>query len=406
MALYRATAEFVTTRTPRVHGSSYNSCRAMRIAILLTLLVALTLPACALERVTVAQLEQKLAAQQPPSGDKPLQALRDSQMAEMLGNLALTERLSYARLDGINQKLQPGLHSKQALQLMADRSAFLDPPADELPKLTPPDAETQKRLVTAVGSNVLKNLKRLPNFFATRTTVHYSGVTADMNQNPLLMRVGLFGEGTSAREITFRDGEEVVDPMKGKPTDEGLEVGLESWGEFGPEPVMILMDANRGTIDFHHWENAPTGVVAVFHYSVLRLGSHYDVHYKCPTSEPFHDNPPYHGSFSIDPATGALMRITLETESRADDPITHIGSIIEFSPMVIGERSYNCPVRSLTTMVEEASACAARHHNPKLAQPILMINEASFTDYHRLGSTARIVINGVDTPAPTDEKQK
>jgi hypothetical protein len=314
--------------------------------------------------------------------------------------------LSYARLDGINQKLQPGLHSKQALQLMADRSAFLDPPADELPKLTPPDAETQKRLVTAVGSNVLKNLKRLPNFFATRTTVHYSGVTADMNQNPLLMRVGLFGEGTSAREITFRDGEEVVDPMKGKPTDEGLEVGLESWGEFGPEPVMILMDANRGTIDFHHWENAPTGVVAVFHYSVPRLGSHYDVHYKCPTSEPFHDNPPYHGSFSIDPATGALMRITLETESRADDPITHIGSIIEFSPMVIGERSYNCPVRSLTTMVEEASACAARHHNPKLAQPILMINEASFTDYHRLGSTARIVINGVDTPAPTDEKQK
>jgi hypothetical protein len=35
-----------------------------------------------------------------------------------------------------------------------------------------------------------------------------------------------------------------------------------------------------------------------------------------------------------------------------------------------------------------------------------MVNERRFTDYHRLGSTARIVGNGADTPAATDEKQK
>ena len=259
-------------------------------------------------------------------------------------------------------------------------------------------------MITMAGAHVLHNLRRLPNFFATRTTVHYAGVPADMNKNPLMMRVGIFREGTSTREITFRNGDEMTDPMKEKPAEPALESGLESWGEFGPQPVMILADVTQSTASFHHWEKTPTGLVAVFRYSVPRLGSHYDVNYKCPTNEPFHDNPAYHGSFSIDPATGALMRITLETESQPNDPISHIASIIEYSPMVIGERSYICPVRSLATMVEESNACSARHHNPKLAQPILMVNETSFTDYHRLGSTSHIF--GADTPAPPKENEK
>jgi hypothetical protein len=273
--------------------------------------------------------------------------------------------------------------------------------------LAPPDAETQKRLIGTAGSNVLKNLKSLPNFFATRITVRYSGVPADLNRNPLAMRVGMFSGGETGQEITFRDGEEVVDPMKPKPADEQIDAGLESWGEFGSEPIVILTDTAQSAVEFHHWENMPTGVVAVFHYSVPRVGSHYDVGYRCLTNEPFHDNPAYHGSLSIDPATGALMRVTLETESRPGDPISHIGSVIEYSPMVIGERSYICPVRSLATMVEEVSACSSRHlHNPQLAQPILMVNERRFTDYHRLGSTVRILGNGADTPAAEDEKQK
>jgi hypothetical protein len=56
-------------------------------------------------------------------------------------------------------------------------------------------------------------------------------------------------------------------------------------------------------------------------------------------------------------------------------------------------------VRSLATMVEESSACAAKHHNPKLAQPILMINQTSFTNYHRLGSSVHIVSGAADGPA-------
>jgi hypothetical protein len=370
------------------------------------LFAAAALTAHAAERVTVEQLEQKLAAQQPPKVNKVLQAVWEDHLAESLGNLALTERLSDARLQRISQKLQPGGSCKQALQLLAYRSAFFAPPADELPTLPPPDAEAQKLMITAAGAKVLRNLKQLPNFFATRTTTHYSGVPADMNTNSLVMRLGVFREGVSTREITFRGGEEVIDPMKANPGEPEMETGMESWGEFGPEPVMILMDALQGTIDYDHWEKMPTGLVAVFRYSVPRVRSHYDVHYKCPTNEAFQDTPPYHGSFSIDPATGALMRISLETESQPDDPITHIGSIIEYSPMEVGERSYICPVQSLVTMVEESSACAAKHHNPKMAQPILMINQTNFTDYHRLGSTSRLLDSNGNPPVPLSKDER
>jgi hypothetical protein len=373
-------------------------------SILFVVFAAGALSTQAAEQVSVKQLEERLAAQQAPGVEAPMLALWDDQIAQVLGNLSLTERLSDARLERISQALQPGRSSKQALQLLAYRSAFFDPPAEELPALPTPDAETQKRLIATARANVIANLRRLPDFFATRTTAHYSGVPEDMNLNPLLMRVGIFRAGASTtREITFRDGEEVLDPMKDGSAEPDMESGLDSWGEFGPEPVVILMDAGASTTSFHHWETTPTGPVAVFHYSVPRIGSHYEVHYKCPTNEPFHDSPAYHGSFSIDPATGALMRITLETESRNGDPITHIASVIEYSPVVIGERSYICPVRSLATMVEESQACAARHHNPKLAQPMLMINQTAFSDYHRLGSTIRIVVDG---SSPPKEKQR
>lgn len=79
----------------------------MRISILWLLLFAITLPAYAVEQVTVAQLEQKLAAQQPPVADLPLQLLQDDQLAQLVGNFALTERLSDARLERIVQKLLP-----------------------------------------------------------------------------------------------------------------------------------------------------------------------------------------------------------------------------------------------------------------------------------------------------------
>jgi hypothetical protein len=96
--------------------SGYNS---MRVSIVLLLVAAMSLPVYAVEQVTVQQLEQKMSSQPPPPASLPLQAVRDDQLAQLVGNFVLTERLSDARLERISRKLQAGRFSKQALQVLA-----------------------------------------------------------------------------------------------------------------------------------------------------------------------------------------------------------------------------------------------------------------------------------------------
>ena len=84
------------------------------------------------------------------------------------------------------------------------------------------------------------------------------------------------------------------------------------------------------------------------------------------------------------------MRIALEAESKPDDPISHVASVIEYGPVEIGGRTYICPVRSLAFSVEDSEACAVPGNNRRQVQPMLL-NRTTFTDYHRLGSTARII---------------
>lgn len=359
------------------------------------------LPSAGAERVTVEQLKQKLAAPLAPieQSSVPVALLQDARLATRIDNLELTERLTPATLESLKAHYTSGAKSKEALQLLADRSALLEPPPGELPNQPPPSAEQQKQMLDATRAYVYKTLMHLPNFFATRTTYRFLGVPVELNQTGLPVYVGLHPRGSYKREITYRDGKEVLDPMKRSdtedaPTHQGVarwtQSGFETWGEFGPEPVVILMDSENGTMAFHHWEQDGNGLVAVYRFSVPEEDSHYEVNYACNYSNSFHAQPAYHGTLAVDPASGALMRITLEAEWKPNDPISHAASVIEYGPVEIGGRTYNCPLRSLAFSVEESDACAAPGHNRRQVQPMLL-NRTMFTDYHRLGSTARII---------------
>jgi hypothetical protein len=93
----------------------------------------------------------------------------------------------------------------------------------------------------------------------------------------------------------------------------------------------------------------------------------------------------------LDPATGAILRITLEVDSKCGDPISHIASVIEYGTVSIGGRQYICPLRSLAFMVEDSDACQRHARKERLMQPVTMLNQMTFTDYHRLGSSANIM---------------
>jgi hypothetical protein len=387
--------------------------RELQMLILIALLAASIQPANAPERLTVAQLEEKLNApieSPPPHGEIPLIMLQDANLAFQIERLQLSERLTPATLETILARHSFGTQTQQSLHLLADRSAFLDPPQSEQVDRPAPNATQEQEILEATRAYVFKTLTHLPNFFATRTTSRFFGIPPELNQTGKPMNLGLHPRGTYSREITYRDGKEVLDPMKARTplnphadNNSGLgrwtHSGLESWGEFGPEPAVILVDSDYGTIAFHHWEQSPQGVLAVFHFSVPAADSHYEVNYSCNGSNSFHAQPAYRGSLAVDPASGAILRIVLQADSNPNDPISHVASVIEYGPVEIGGRTYICPLRSLAFSVEEPNGCSIGGHYQKQVQPMLL-NRTIFADYHRLGSTARIITDAPDMPPP------
>jgi len=360
------------------------------------------------EKVSVAELEQKLLAAENHSDSDPShqiegntdllrQLSQDGQLTALIEGLDLSERLSPATLARIVAKLDLGAESTRALQLLADHSAFLDPPANETPAVPAPDADTQKRIVELARHYVFHVLMNLPDFFATRTTAHYDNDPVALQTFAWQTSRSLQLQGTASHQITFRDGKEITDPVPSEPSAAPASsaapapTGMDSRGEFGPELVVILTDTANGTFAFHHWEKSPFGLAAVYHYSVPESASHYEVNYACRKKKPFHSNPSYRGSLSIDPASGAILRVTLATDSSPTDPITNIASVIEYGPVLLGDRRYICPLRSLTFMQEVANACKRHDAKHRLLQPIEMYNRTTFSHYHHLAATIRLI---------------
>jgi hypothetical protein len=390
----------------------------MRQLILLAIFAVLALPAGAAGQLTVQALEQKLAGPPAPkSTDAPspdeinadtdlLQQLQqDTALARQIDGLELSERLTRVKIEKLVATHSLGPQTRQALEQLADRSALSEPPASEFPPVPPPDEDTQRRMIEEARAYVLSILSHLPNLFAIRTTHRFDNLPVKLNGRDLPVESGLRSKGSFSREITFRDGKEIVNSTPSAAMPEKEELGLESRGEFGPEPAIVLLDIRNGAIAFHHWEQTTSGLAAVYHYSVPGAFSRYQVNYNCSSKVPFHQNPGYHGSLAIDPALGSVLRITLEVDGKGGDPVSHIASVIEYGPVVLGNRRYICPVRSLAFLVEEADACGGQSHVQKLRQPVAMLNQSSFTDYHRLGSSARIVSEkplGLETDQSAD----
>ena len=143
--------------------------------------------------------------------------------------------------------------------------------------------------------------------------------------------------------------------------------------------------------------------MAVFRYDVPEAQSHYQVDYCCvrnyadsesysPVSSnlpnSYHGTPGYHGTLSIDPATGAIMRITVEASLKDSDPITDGSVAIDYGQVRIeGDKSYICPVHSVAISV-------ARSEIEGLYAPraVRRINEVEFTNYRGYGAAEQMLV--------------
>ena len=351
------------------------------------LLMGVALPAFAAKRVTVKQLDDLLIA----AHGKP-----DGRVAEQLSGLVLTERASSARLSRWETDF-PGRRTRDALIALADLSAFLDLPAAEIRDLSIPNPDEQRRIISLAAEYVIKVIPQLPNLLATRETAYFEDSPPERSTKPGFLNGMEVTEyrplhvvGRSSVAVTYRDGREVVDAetQKGHKADTHSD-WLTTTGEFGPILAIIVGDASHGTVTWSHWEQGATGPQAVFYYAVPREKSHYNVVSTCPAGieQQF---PAYHGEIAVDPADGSILRLTMVGDMNSACHVAKANIVVEYGAVVIGGRTYICPVKSISH--SEMPAFGAQKYGPALPPPLkTRLNDVLFVDYHLFRAETRIL---------------
>jgi hypothetical protein len=367
---------------------------------------AAILPARNDEKVNVEQLEHALAA---------LHGKKDQDLAKRLGGMELKERLSSEKLATIEAGL-PGEKSRMALLAMADASAFLQLPTAEIPATAPPDIDTQRLILSRAADNVIASIHKFPDFFARQTTNRFHDLKlmsfSTYDEPTILERQPFQPLDSFTNTVYYRDGQEVVDtterPGQDKPVPRD---GLVNWGVFGPLQRIVMTDIYKGKLGWGHWEQRPTGPVAVFRYAIPKEKSDYVVKYCClgfPNGElrVTQSVPAFHGEIAIDAQTGAVYRVVILTDLTRGDPVFQADVMVEYEPVEIGGKLYICPRKSvsITTAVSPIfrQVCPAGIGvleldctRPDPTKPKeTAINETVYDSYHVFRSEARIVPEG------------
>lgn len=356
-------------------------------------------PARVEKHVTVAQVEQLLAA---------VHHQRDANVAKLITALEMTERVTSLRLSKWQADF-PGTQTRQALLALADASAFLDLPAADLPSIAMPDDATRKQILSRTIEYVKTTIHQLPNFSATRSTTHFDDSPVMVTMSSVI----LFGEGKHASNsvttatspgprqmhgvsvaafpVTYLNGLEVEDAATGKSKEPRYqEMGLTTSGEFGPVLSIAVGDAIRGKVFWGHWEQGASGPVAVLRYSVPQEISHYSVALGVVGTDSKPQFPAYHGEIAVDPTNGAILRLTMESELDQPHQTFKSSIVVEYGPVAIGNRDYICPIKSealskLTNFSADAKGAVTE------TGYLTFLNDVSFTQYHVFRADARIL---------------
>jgi VWFA-related protein len=367
----------------------------------LFLLTAIALPVFAARQVTVEQCEQALNA----AKGKP-----DADAAWQISGMELTERLSAARLAQW-QSAFPGEAARQALTALADASVFLDPPPAEIPSSATPDFAAQRRMMALTVAYVSKTIPLLPNFMATRQTVRFEDTPQLLEESTFTPYRPLHRVGAVSATVLYRDGREAVDSAAAR-KPQPLTDGLTTVGVFGPILATVLLDAAQNKLAWSHWEQGSGGLEAVFSYAVPRQKSHYEVNYCCEAEQSatmvanlhaVHRVPGYHGEIGVDPASGTILRITVEAEFKPDDLVSRAAIMVQYGAVEIGGKTNFCPQKSVAIGVEQMVQFVGPYASPaaRQIQPLkTSLNDVVFDQYHMFRAETRVVPANEEASAP------
>lgn len=364
----------------------------MRVPAILLLLALLPAAARAAQRVTVDQIQQILSASSRES---------DAKLAAQISSLEPVERIDTPTLARW-QAAAPGASTRKALLLLADCSAFLPLPPSRIVDQPPPDTAGLQQIITRTITYLGGVLHNLPNFMAERDITQFEDsserqqgdvLAPDAKQNVHFLDsvdlavdkpwyLPLYATAQKRMQVRYLDGHEVqVDLAKND-----VDAGLRSRGEFGSTLAVVIGDAFRQKLDWDHWVQSANGVLATFRYRVPTEASHYIVEYPSDQGvRRFH--PAYHGEITIDPATGTVYRLTLIADMQPPYQRIQSALVLEYGPVLLGDRTYICPLRSVNLAREPPPGWALD------VAPVLrtFLNDVAFTKYHLFRGEARIL---------------
>jgi hypothetical protein len=318
--------------------------------------------------------------------------------------MELSERMSSERL----MAWKGGVHGAKtwaALVALADASAFLDSPTAEIVADAKPDQAAQKAMLGKAADYVRETIPKLPDFYATRMTSRFEQPPGEEGQTwktatgeQWLRQVGRW-EAT----VHYRNGFEEVDAKSTKGKSFEQEQGrLKTKGTFGPILIVVLVDAAHGKLAWSRWERGAVRPLAVFRYRVPEKDSEYEVAYRSILADgvrtgAFQKATGYHGEITIDPETGAVLRLTAEADLEPHLPIDRFSILVEYGPVEIGESMHTCLLRSIAIARErkifdlsewgEGLTVYGPYEN--------VLDDVSFEKYHMFRGEAR-VLSGFD----------
>jgi hypothetical protein len=322
----------------------------------------------------------------------------DARVARQLSGLELTEKMSSAKLKLLEQSA-PGPNSRLALVALADASVFLSPPAADVISQARPDSDEQRHMLASTVEYLAKTVPKLPNFYATRTTVRFEYKlsrkrTREESRNDSSWRQ----VGGSKVVVVYRDGREVIDPRGwGKDSHHPEDEGLITRGTFGPILSVVFVDAvHSGGFTWSRWGRGSAGTVAVFRYRVPKEQSHYSVGTHGLSGGAQVTG--YHGEVAIDPATGTILRVTVQAEQPLGSPILQSDIMVEYGPVAIGGKTYTCPVRSVSLAETGSMGVPGPFGESTSAPDTPHLNDVTFDNYHQFRSESRILSGFIPAP--------
>jgi VWFA-related protein len=364
-------------------------------------------PSPELRRVTVRQLEQILDRADSPASDFGTDSPRSNFGAPASGaslpiggedrtdlaKLELTERVNFARLSDWTSKDKK---RSQAVIAAADASAFLDPPAAEVPNQPAPDEAARQRMLALVKSYLENAVPKLPDFLATRTTVRYQDAIELKNENTVVGFTPLRLVQVSKAKVLYRQGKEVVEAQD---PDEMGEKSLITRGTFGPllSEVRHVLAASA-QISWVRWESGPGGNRAVFSFELPASESSYFEGGCClPDADggnSFRVQSGYREEVAINPQNGIILRLQKKFDLARYVPMDLDEIMIDYGPVKLGGETYYCPVRSVgiargRTVIERKAGDLGGFLS--WGPYSTKINDMRFSNYHIFRAESRIL---------------